>query len=108
MKRFLVDNQLPAALTHWIESQGYIAEHVGSLSLAQSPDPTIWTHAAQTVAVIISKDEDFAQMTLVRPEPVSVVWLRFGNCRIALLSSSALALAAAIWARWLPEETRET
>ena len=35
--------------------------------------------------MIVSKDEDFAQLTLVRPDPVSVVWLRVGNCRTAAL-----------------------
>ncbi len=36
-------------------------------------------------------------------------WLApVGDFRTALLYSSALALAAAIWAFWLPEETRET
>jgi predicted nuclease of predicted toxin-antitoxin system len=81
VKRFIIDNQLPAALVRWIESQGCAAEHVLSLKLAQSSDTLIWAHAAQTAAVIISKDEDFARLTILRPEPVSVVWLRFGNCR---------------------------
>lgn len=36
-------------------------------------------------------------------------WLApVGDFRTALLYSSLLALAAAIWAFWLPEETRET
>lgn len=34
---------------------------------------------------IVSKDEDFARLTLVRPEPVAVVWLRMGNCRTTVL-----------------------
>ncbi|MFA5265465.1 MAG: DUF5615 family PIN-like protein, partial [Opitutaceae bacterium] len=45
----------------------------------------IWELAAKTGAAIVSKDEDFAQLTLVRPEPLAVVWLRFGNCRTAVL-----------------------
>ncbi|MSU47708.1 MAG: hypothetical protein EXS37_01200 [Opitutus sp.] len=42
-------------------------------------------HAVRTGAVIISKDEDFAQMTVLRPELVAVVWLRIGNCRTPTL-----------------------
>lgn len=99
MKRFLVDNQLPAALARWIEAQGCSAEHVLQLDLAQSPDTSIWALAAKTTAVIVTKDEDFAQMTLVRPEPVSVVWLRFGNCRTATL----LANMERVW----PEVVRQ-
>ena len=81
MKRFVVDNQLPAALARWCEAKGCDAEHVLLLLMAQAPDDWIWQHAARTGAAIITKDEDFAQMTVLRPEPVAVVWLRLGNCR---------------------------
>lgn len=88
MKRFVVDNQLPAALARWCETRDCVAEHVLALQMAQSPDDWIWRHAARTGAVILTKDEDFARMTVLRPEPVAVVWLRFGNCRtVALLAS---------------------
>ncbi len=36
-------------------------------------------NVARTGAVIITKNEDFAQMTVLRPEPVAVVWLRLGD-----------------------------
>lgn len=85
MKRFFVDNQLPAALARWLEDQGCQAEHVLALQLAQSRDEIIWAQAARDGAVIVSKDEDFANLTLVRSEPVSVVWLRIGNCRTPAL-----------------------
>jgi len=50
-------------------------------------------------AVIVSKDEDFARLTLLRPEPVAVVWLRLGNCRTATL----LATMERVW----PEIVRQ-
>jgi len=85
VRRFLVDNQLPAALARWIEAQGSEAVHVLALDLGQSADTAIWEHAASEGAVIVSKDEDFAQLTLMRSDPVPVVWLRVGNCRTATL-----------------------
>ena len=85
MRRFLVDNQLPDALARWLEAKGFSAQHVLALQLAQSTDEVIWQHAAQTESVIVSKDEDFARMTVLRPEPVAVVWLRMGNCRTPML-----------------------
>jgi predicted nuclease of predicted toxin-antitoxin system len=99
VRRFLVDNQLPAALARWIGTQGCEAEHVLALDLGQSPDMAIWTRAASLGAVIVSKDEDFARFTLVRPEPVAVVWLRLGNCRTATL----LATMERVW----PEIVRQ-
>jgi predicted nuclease of predicted toxin-antitoxin system len=56
-----------------------------NLKLGQAKDEEIWRRAAELGCVIISKDEDFTQMTLLRPEPVAVVWLRIGNCRTATL-----------------------
>lgn len=85
MRRFLIDNQLPGALVQWLETKGCSAQHVLALKLAQSTDETIWLMAAQEGMVIISKDEDFARLSLMRPEPVAVVWLRIGNCRTAAL-----------------------
>lgn len=99
MRRFLIDNQLPDSLARWIEEQGCTCEHVLALNLGQSPDTAIWEHAANTGAVIVSKDEDFAHLTLVRTEPVPVVWLRFGNCRTPAL----LANMERVW----PEVVRQ-
>jgi predicted nuclease of predicted toxin-antitoxin system len=91
--RFIVDNQLPAALALWLRAQGHQADHVLELSLAQSADTIIWQRAAALGAVIITKDEDFAQLTILRPETVAVVWLRVGNCRTAPL----LATVEKLW-----------
>lgn len=95
MSRFLVDNQLPAALARWLSDQGHIAEHAADVNLDQAPDRLLWLYAAEHGAAILTKDEDFAQLVTLRPEPVPVVWLRLGNCRTpALLSATAIALPA--------------
>lgn len=99
MRRFLVDNQLPAALVRWFESKGCQAEHVLALQLAQSRDEVIWEWAARDGATIVSKDEDFAQFTILRSEPVAVVWLRMGNCR----TSALLATMERAWPKIVPE-----
>ncbi len=43
-------------------------------------DSIIWTHAQKEKAVIISKDEDFADRWLLSDEAVALVWIRKGNC----------------------------
>lgn len=77
---FLVDAQLPPALAQWIKSQGHDATHVFELGFHSTDDPTIWQHARQSNAVIISKDEDFVDRWLIKPEGVTLVWIRKGNC----------------------------
>ena len=42
--RFLVDNQLPAALVGLVREQGHEAEHVLELGLAQGKDNPDWIH----------------------------------------------------------------
>ena len=77
--RFLVDNQLPAALVMWLREQSHEAEHVLEVQLAQSKDNPLWHHAIKTNAVIVTKDEDFAEwVRRGRPGP-AIVWLRLGN-----------------------------
>ncbi|MGH8503949.1 MAG: DUF5615 family PIN-like protein [Gammaproteobacteria bacterium] len=58
---FLIDAQLPPALARWIEDHGYSARHVFDLGLATASDAAIWSHAAASETVIVTKDEDFAR-----------------------------------------------
>lgn len=86
MKRYLVDNQLPAALAEWIkQSPGGAAEHVLDVGLAQQSDEIIWSRAASVGWVIITKDIDFVNLSALRVEPVQVVWVRLGNGRTPVL-----------------------
>ena len=82
--RFLVDAQLPPALARQIASLGHDADHVADLGLERAPDPEIRARAADSGAVIITKDEDFAVHLLLHDGP-SVVWIRVGNTRRAEL-----------------------
>ena len=77
--RFLIDTNLPKALSHWINSKGHSSEHVLDLNLAQAKDNVVWRRAQATDAVIVSKDEDFADLVRRSTEGPQVVWLRTGN-----------------------------
>jgi predicted nuclease of predicted toxin-antitoxin system len=77
--RFLIDNQLPSALAGWLRERGHEAEHVLTVGLAQGKDTPVWRYAQAQEAVVITKDEDFAEwVRRGRPGP-RVVWLRIGN-----------------------------
>ena len=76
---FLVDAQLPPALANWLIQQGHKAEHIDDIGLREADDIEIWGHALNNSAIIITKNEDFAERstrTLVGP---TIVWLRIGN-----------------------------
>jgi predicted nuclease of predicted toxin-antitoxin system len=77
---FLVDAHLPPALARWISSHGHQATHVFDVNLHAADDPVIWEHARQHEAVLISKDEDFVDRWLLSDAPVTLIWIRKGNC----------------------------
>ena len=77
--RFLVDAQLPPALARWLTAQGHTAEHVIDVSLADANDRVVWTFAHAHVAVIVTKDEDFALRRAREVTGPQVVWIRVGN-----------------------------
>ena len=94
--KFLVDNQLPAALARWLSAKGFEAAHVLDLELNESDDERIWAHAAAQRMVVISKDDDFQNRATHRGT-VQVVWVRLGNCRNqALLDTFERQLPAVI------------
>ncbi len=95
--RFLVDTQLPRALAGWLAERGHAAEHVLDVGLGQSKDTPVWRYAQQNGAVVVTKDEDFAEwVRRGRPGP-AVVWLRIGNAStVALLAWIAPLLPAIV------------
>ncbi len=69
------------------------------VSLAQAKDNAVWLYAQSHGAVLISKDEDFAEwVRRGRPGP-QVLWLRFGNCSTPSLLLWLNPLMAAILRR---------
>jgi predicted nuclease of predicted toxin-antitoxin system len=93
--KFLVDNQLPAALARWLVSRQVECKHVQDLGLAKATDAEIWDYAHQNSYIVISKDEDFlfllASEWTIAPEAgepppqARLIWIRIGNCRTKVL-----------------------
>ncbi len=77
--RFLIDAQLPPALAGVLTAQGHEAEHVEELGLRDAKDSFIWNYAMRNHAVILTKDEDFADWFRRRHNGPIIVWLRIGN-----------------------------
>ena len=84
--KLLVDNQLPSALARFLSANGVESQHVLDIGLDAASDQTIWEYARNAGWVIVTKDEDFAQLadrqTTIPPQ---VLWVRLGNCRKAAL-----------------------
>lgn len=80
---FLVDNQLPPTLAHFIRTDlGAQAVHVSEIGLDRASDRLIWQHASEHDLIIISKDEDFVTLYFGAPS-ARLLWVRTGNSRRA-------------------------
>ena len=97
--KFLVDNQLPAALAGFLNSHGHDAQHVIDLQMDEADDSDVWSHAVSQGCAQVSKDEDFLHLAN-RPGAIGAfVWVRLGNCRKqVLLAAFARALPALVTA----------
>lgn len=94
--QFLIDAQLPPALTGWLGERGHEAVHVFEIGLLAASDEAIALRAETDGAILISKDEDF--VTLRMPDRFAFLWLRCGN-------ATKRALTAWLEARWERIET---
>ena len=57
------------------------------LGLRAEDDSKIWQYAHKSNAVIVSKDEDFADRWLLSDGGVALIWIRKGNCSNRALMS---------------------
>ncbi|KJE77447.1 DUF5615 family PIN-like protein [Ferrimicrobium acidiphilum] len=79
--QFVVDAQLPPALARWITCQGYDALHLIDLGMLGAKDQEIWALGRHEGSIIVSKDSDFAALSLSDNQGPPVLWLRLANCR---------------------------
>lgn len=81
--RLLFDENLSARLAHALADAYPESAHLADVDLLGAPDETVWRHAAAYGFVLVTKDEDFQRLSVVRGPPPKVVWIRLGNCATA-------------------------
>jgi len=68
------------------------------LGLAEAHDGEIWVHARDGGFAIVSKDNDFQQMSFLYGAPPKVIWIRRGNCSVREIETDLRANAPRILA----------
>lgn len=79
MARFLIDAQLPPALATRLRETGFEAVHIAEIGLGAAADKVIAAEAERRHAVLVTKDEDFADLLSRGAIRCQVLWLRIGN-----------------------------
>ena len=81
--KLLFDHNLSYKLVSLLADIFPKSRHVRAVGLAAASDRRVWNYASTEDLVIVSKDEDFHQLSFVRGPPPKVVWVRLGNCTTA-------------------------
>ncbi len=96
--RLLFDEQLPEALVVALSDVFPHSLHIRLLGKGGTSDSGVWELAREYGCLLVTKDEDFHRLSVLRGAPPKVVWLRVGNCATrdlaALLRQHAPDLAA--------------
>ena len=53
--------------------------HVEQIGLGGASDEAVWAAAAERTCVLVTKDEDFHRLSVLRGAPPKVIWIRLGN-----------------------------
>lgn len=78
--KLLFDENLSPALPHLLADLFPNSVHVRDVGMKAADDPIVWDYAKDNNFIIVSKDADMHDLSLVFGSPPKVVWLRLGNC----------------------------
>ena len=80
--KLLFDQNLSPRLPRLLADLYPESMHVREVGLREGTDAAIWEHAKKNRFVIVSKDSDFQQRSLLFGHPPKFVWRRVGNCPV--------------------------
>ena len=81
--KLLVDENLPPRLVHDLADLFPDSTHVSPLGLGSTPDALIWEYAKAHGLIFLTKDKDFANLSIAWGAPPKVILLQTGNCSTA-------------------------
>jgi predicted nuclease of predicted toxin-antitoxin system len=81
--KVLFDQNLSPKLVKRLADLFPSSDHVQSAGLDCANDDQVWEYAKQNDFAIVTKDEDYNNLSVVRGHPPKVLWLQTGNCTTA-------------------------
>jgi predicted nuclease of predicted toxin-antitoxin system len=78
--RLLFDEQLAEDLCQLLRDAFPESLHIRLLGRSGASDGEIWQLAKDHRCVLVTKDEDFHRLSVLRGAPPKVIWIRLGNC----------------------------
>lgn len=81
--KFLADENLPPRLVHDLVDLFPHSAQVTDIGLSGTPDAMIWEYAKANGFAFLTKDKDFANLSIVLGAPPKVILMQTGNCSTA-------------------------
>jgi predicted nuclease of predicted toxin-antitoxin system len=78
--KLLFDQNLSPKLVTRLADLFPDSSHVQSVGLDCADDDKVWEHARLNGFAIVTKDEDYNTLSVLRGSPPKVIWLQLGNC----------------------------
>jgi predicted nuclease of predicted toxin-antitoxin system len=78
--KLLFDENLSSKLPYRLSDLFPNSLHVRDVGMKATIDPIVWDYAKENNLMIVSKDADMHDLSLVLGNPPKVIWLRLGNC----------------------------
>jgi len=78
--RLLLDENISPRVAKSLSDLYPNSSHVRECGLKSASDHEVWEYAKANQFVIVSKDSDFEQRSLLHSHPPKIIWIRLGNC----------------------------
>jgi predicted nuclease of predicted toxin-antitoxin system len=78
--RLLFDHNLSPRLVDRLADVYPGSSHVFRFGLDRAADLDVWQYAREHNLVVVTKDSDFNDLSILQGSPPKVIWLRLGNC----------------------------
>ncbi len=89
--RLLFDENLSPRLPQRLAVAFPDSQHVDDVGLHGLTDADLWNYAGQHGFILVSKDNDFRQLSFLRGAPPKVIWLHIGNAPTREIEALVLA-----------------
>jgi len=77
--KLLLDENISRRIVPFLQNRFPDSTQIALLGMEEALDKEVWTYAREHGYVIVTKDSDFYDLSLLYGTPPKVVWLKTGN-----------------------------
>ena len=85
--KLLFDQNLSPKLVRLLSDLFPGSRHVQEENLDVADDDQVWEFSKQNDFIIVSKDEDYNSLSVLKGAPPKVIWVISGNCKTSAILS---------------------